>query len=74
MWDCVLSILVIVHLASEYVHYALEYFWGKKESRVLLDIQRHRQASQKTEMLTKMQVDINSILEKLEKLENGKNK
>jgi len=28
MWDCVLSILVIFHLVSEYAHYAFEYVWG----------------------------------------------
>ncbi len=65
MWDFILSILVIVHLASEYVHYILEYIGGKREGNVLLDIQKYRRMSKKTEKLDKMQDDLDLIKEKL---------
>lgn len=65
MWDCILSILVIVHLLTEYVHYTLEYIWGKREGNVLLDIQKHRKASQKTAALARLQKDVDLIKEKL---------
>ena len=65
LWDCILSVLVIIHLCSEYIHYFLEWFSSKKEKSVLLDIQNHRKASNKTELLVNMQTDINLIKEKL---------
>lgn len=58
MWDCILSILVIIHLCSEYVHYVLEWIAGKREKDVLADIQKHRRRSKKTEMLQQIQKDI----------------
>ena len=66
MWDCILSILVIVHLVTEYIHYTLEYIWGKREGNVLLDIQKHRRSSKKTELLNQIQKDLDLIKKKLE--------
>lgn len=65
MWDCILSILVIFHLVTEYVHYAFEFISGRRGKNILVDIQRHRIRSKKTEMLKKIQKDLNSIKEKL---------
>lgn len=66
MWDCILSILVIFHLVTEYVHYVYEYLSGNREKNILVDIQRHRMRSHKTEMLKQMQKDLDLIKEKLE--------
>lgn len=65
MWDCILSILVIVHLCTEYIHYIFEYVSGKREGNVLADIQKHRRESKKTEKLKQIQRDITLIKEKL---------
>ena len=66
MWDVILSCLVIFHLVTEYVHYIYEYMSGNREKNILVDIQRHRIRSHKTEMLKQMQRDIDLIKEKLE--------
>lgn len=65
MWDCILSILVIFHLGSEYIHYVIEYFTGRREKNVLADILKHRKRSKKTEKLTRIQEDLDLIKKKL---------
>ena len=60
-WNFVLSCLVILHLVTEYVHYFLEYFWGRKEKAVLGDIQKHRMKSTKTQRLIRLQKDVDEI-------------
>ncbi len=60
-WDAILSCLVIIHLVSEYWHYAWEYFSGRKESNILKDIQTHRMKSTKTQKLEQLQKDVNCI-------------
>jgi len=65
MWDCILSILVVIHLCTEYIHYAFEYICGKREGSILKDILSHRKASTKTEKLEQIQTDIDLIKEKL---------
>ncbi len=40
-WDAILSILVIIHLISEYGHYIWEFVSGRRESNILKDIQIH---------------------------------
>jgi len=64
-WDATLSCLVIIHLISEYWHYAWEYFSGRREKRILEDIHNHRKMSTKTEKLKKIQEDIDLIKETL---------
>lgn len=66
MWSIIASCLVFFHLALELAHYAYEYFASRRGSNILIDIQRHRMRSHKTEMLVKMQKDIDSIKEELE--------
>ena len=46
-WDFVLSILVIIHLISEYGHYIWEFVSGQRETNILKDIQVHRKSPQK---------------------------
>ena len=65
MWDFILSMLVIIHLVTEYVHYTFEFISGKREKGLLLDIQRHRVRSKKTEMLIKIQEDLDLIKKEL---------
>ena len=60
-WDAILSILVIVHLVSEYSHYAWEFISGRKEANILQDIQTHRMKSTKTKRLIQLQKDIDCI-------------
>jgi len=65
MWDFVLSMLVILHLVTEYIHYVLEYFSGKRDEKILSEIQYHRSKSTKTEKLIMIQKDIDLIKAKL---------
>lgn len=65
MWSIVASILVIFHLALELTHYVYEYFAARRGKNILVDIQRHRIRSKKTEMLKQMQSDLNSIKKEL---------
>lgn len=65
MWDFVLSMLVILHLVTEYIHYTLEYFWGKRDEKVLSEIQEYRSKSTKTEKLIAIQEDLKLIKAKL---------
>ncbi len=60
-WDAILSILVIVHLISEYGHYIWEFISGRKEAGVLDDILQHRKQSNKTERLIHIQDDLDEI-------------
>lgn len=62
-WDAILSILVIIHLISEYGHYAWEFFSGKKDTEILEDILNHRKMSTKTKRLKQIQEDLNCIKE-----------
>jgi len=57
----ILSILVVVHLITEYFHYAWEFFTGRKEKHILSDILNHRQMSTKTAKLCNIQSDITLI-------------
>lgn len=65
-WDAILSILVIIHLVSEYAHYAWEFISGRKEVKILEDIHNHRKMSTKTKRLQNIQRDLNLIKERLE--------
>lgn len=65
MWSFIASVLVFFHLALELAHYVYEYLAAKRGKNILIDIQRHRMRSKKTEMLKKMQEDLKLIKEKL---------
>lgn len=65
MWSIVASCLVLVHLALELAHYVYEYFASRRGSNILIDIQRHRMRSHKTEMLKEMQRDLDKIKKEL---------
>lgn len=64
-WDAILSILVIVHLISEYGHYIWEFVSGRRESNILKDIQIHRKKSTKTYRLACIQTDLHLIKQEL---------
>ena len=64
-WDGILSCLVIIHLISEYGHYAWEYFSGRRDAQMLEDILNHRKMSTKTQKLKRLQADINLIKKRL---------
>ena len=64
-WDAILSILVIVHLISEYGHYIWEFVSGRRESNILKDIQIHRKKSTKTYRLACIQADLHLIKQEL---------
>jgi hypothetical protein len=65
-WDAVLSVVVIFHVTCEFAHYLLEYFWGRKEGSVLLDILTHRKQSQKTALLRQIRSNQEVIMEYFE--------
>lgn len=65
MWSIISSILVFFHLTLELAHYVYEYFAAKRGSNILIDIQRHRLRSKKTEKLIKLQSDLDKIKEHL---------
>ena len=65
MWSIIASVLVFFHLALELAHYVYEYFAARRGKNILIDIQRHRIRSKKTEMLIKMQEDLKLIKKKL---------
>jgi predicted small metal-binding protein len=65
-WDAILSMLVIIHLISEYGHYAWEFISGRKEAEILEDIQNHRKLSTKTQKLKQIQKDIDLIKKRLD--------
>lgn len=62
MWSIIASILVFFHLALELTHYVYEYFAAKRGSNILIDIQRHRVRSKKTQMLKDIQKDLDTIM------------
>ncbi len=64
-WDAILSILVIIHLISEYGHYAWEFVSGRREANILKDILAHRKMSTKTQRLEQIQKDLDLIKENL---------
>ncbi len=64
-WDAILSILVIVHLISEYGHYAWEFISGRRDAKILEDIYNHRKKSTKTQKLQQLQRDIDLIKKRL---------
>jgi len=64
-WDAILSMLVIVHLISEYGHYAWEFITGRREAIILEDIHNHRKLSTKTKRLRKIQTDLDLIKKRL---------
>lgn len=64
-WDAILSILVIIHLISEYGHYAWEFISGRKNEKILEDIHNHRKLSTKTKRLKKIQRDLDLIKDRL---------
>ena len=65
-WDAILSILVIVHLISEYGHYAWEFVSGRKNEKILEDIHNHRKNSTKTKRLQTIQDDLDLIKKRLQ--------
>lgn len=66
LWDMILSFLVCFHLMTEYVHYFLEWWNGRREKNILEDIQNHRKKSKKTELLETIQTDLTLIKERLQ--------
>ena len=70
MWSFVSSVLVFIHLSLELAHYAYEYVASRRGSNILIDIQRHRLRSQKTERLIQLQKDMDLIKKHLG-IENG---
>ena len=65
MWSIIASALVFFHLALELAHYVYEYYASRRGSNILIDIQRHRMRSHKTEMLKKMLSDLDLIKQEL---------
>lgn len=61
MWSIIASILVFFHLALELTHYVYEYFAARRGKNILIDIQRNRIRSKKTQMLKDVQQDLKSI-------------
>lgn len=61
MWDFILSCLVIFHLATEYVHYILEYITGRRDKNNLAEVLHHRRTSKKTKKLNQIQDDLDLI-------------
>jgi len=64
-WAVISTIMVTVHLVTEYAHYIIEYLWGKKDKEVLTDILKHRKSSRKSEMLVQIVKDLRQIKEHL---------
>ena len=65
MWSIIASILVFFHLALELAHYVYEYFAARRGKNILIDIQRHRVRSKKTQMLADIQKELKLIKEYL---------
>lgn len=59
------AIMVGFHLVTEYVHYILEFLWGRKDKNILKDILKHRKSSRKSEMLVEIVTDLRLIKEHL---------
>lgn len=60
-WGIVSTVMVSVHLVTEYAHYIIEYLWGKKDKEILTDILKHRRSSRKSEMLVQIVNDLDKI-------------
>ena len=60
-WSIITTILVGFHLTAEFIHYILEFIWGKKDKNILANIVKHRKASQKTKLLNKILGEIQSL-------------
>jgi len=60
-WAIISTILVGVHLITEYAHYIVEFLWGKKDKEILKDILNHRKSSRKSEMLVEIVKDLRLI-------------
>lgn len=55
------AIMVGFHLFTEYIHYTLEFLWGRKDKNILKDILKHRKASRKSDMLVEIVTDLRLI-------------
>lgn len=64
-WDAILSMLIIIHLLSEYSHYIWEFVTGRREAVILEDIHNHRKLSTKTKRLKRIQRDLDLIKKRL---------
>lgn len=64
-WAIISTVMVAVHLVTEYAHYIIEFLWGKKDKEILKDILNHRKSSRKSEMLVEIVKDLRQIKEHL---------
>jgi len=64
-WAVISAVMVAVHLATEYIHYIIEFLWGRKDKQILTDILKHRKSSRKSEMLVELVKDVRLIKEHL---------
>jgi len=64
-WAVISTVLVAVHLVTEYAHYIIEFLWGRKDKNILKDILDHRKSSRKSEMLVEIVKDLRLIKEHL---------
>ena len=74
-WAVLSTVMVAVHLVTEYAHYIIEFCWGKKDKDILKDILQHRKSSRKSEMLVEIVKDLRRIKKHLgieEEEENDK--
>ena len=60
-WAVLSTVMVAVHLVTEYAHYIIEFCWGKKDKDILKDILQHRKSSRKSEMLVEIVQDLRLI-------------
>ena len=60
-WAIISTVMVTVHLVTEYAHYIIEFLWGKKDKEILKDILNHRKSSRKSEMLVEIVKDLRQI-------------
>lgn len=60
-WAVISTVMVTVHLFTEYAHYIIEFLWGKKDKEILTDILEHRKSSRKSEMLVEIVKDLKRI-------------
>ena len=61
IWAILATFLVGFHLVSEYVHYLMEYFGGRKDKKALEEILAYRKKSRKTDMLIQLIKEVESI-------------
>lgn len=64
-WGMFCSILVGVHLITEYGNYIYNFFSNQTEKEILRDILSHRRQSKKTVLLKSILSDLEEIKEKL---------